>query len=321
MTKAVPIIDDRAAGLYPIRTVSQLTGVNAITLRAWESRYGIIEPLRKASGHRLYTQAHIDRIHRIVALLDKGMRISEVNDYLEAEAERRHNGDAGTVQDHWARLQGRMLSAIVRFDEEALEAVYNEALSSYPIRDVTRQLVTPLLVELGRRWSTGEGAVAEEHFFGFYLRNKLGARFHHRSRNSRGPRLLMSCLPGERHEVGLLLLALATNELGYRPVILGADMPLEELAVAAKRTDSAGIILSGLLELPADLLRRELPALVAAAEVPVFMGGRASVRSLDAVRRCGIEPLGTDVDTGLRKLQQQVPLDTRPGVRAHEQGA
>lgn len=308
MAKAVPIIDDTSVGLFPIRTVAQLTGVNAITLRAWENRYGIIKPLRKASGHRLYTQDHIDRVHRIVALLDKGMRISEVSAYLEQEADRIDTGADDGAADHWRRLLDRMLSAITRFDEEALEGVYNEALSNYPIKEVTRRLVTPLLVEIGRRWSTGEGTVAEEHFFGFYLRNKLGARFHHRSRNARGPRLLMACLPGERHEIGLLLLALATNEAGYRPVILGADMPLEDLAQAAERTGSAGIVLSGLLELPTDLLKKELPALVEASGVPVFMGGRASVRSLDAVRRCGIEPLGADVDTGLAKLEQRIPL-------------
>lgn len=309
MARAIPIIDDTAAGLYPIRTVAQLTGVNAITLRAWENRHGIIKPLRKASGHRLYTQDHIDRIHRIVALLDKGMRISEVRDYLESEEERAIAPQDDSIDGHWQRLLERMLAAVTRFDEEALEGVYNEALSSYPIKDVTRNLITPLLVEIGRRWSVGEGSVAEEHFFGFYLRNKLGARFHHRSRNAQGPRLLMACLPGERHEIGLLLLALATNEVGYRPVILGADMPLEELAVAAERTGASAVVLSGLLELPAELLKRELPALVDAAEVPVFMGGRASVRSLDAVRRCGIEPLGADVDTGLAKLQKQIPLE------------
>ncbi|MEE4173783.1 MAG: MerR family transcriptional regulator [Xanthomonadales bacterium] len=309
MVKAVPIIDDTSVGLFPIRTVAQLTGVNAITLRAWENRYGIIKPLRKASGHRLYTQDHIDRVHRIVALLDTGMRISDVSAYLEQEAGRIETGGKDGSVDHWRRLLDRMLAAIMRFDEESLESVYNEALSSYPIKEVTRRLVTPLLVEIGRRWSTGEGTVAEEHFFGFYLRNKLGARFHHRSRNARGPRLLMACLPGERHEIGLLLLALATNEAGYRPVILGADMPLEDLAQAAERTGSAAIVLSGLLELPPHLLKKELPALVDAAEMPVFMGGRASVRSLDAVRRCGIEPLGADVDTGLAKLEQRVPLE------------
>ena len=70
--------DDQAPGLFPIRTVSELTGVNSITLRAWESRYGLIEPVRKASGHRLYTQEHIDLINRVVGLLDRGMRIGQV---------------------------------------------------------------------------------------------------------------------------------------------------------------------------------------------------------------------------------------------------
>lgn len=309
MASVVPILDDSSAGLYPIRTVSRLTGVNAITLRAWENRHGIVKPLRKASGHRLYTQDHIDRIYRVLELLDDGMRISEVRDYLEAETrERRPEAPAGTGEP-WAGLMARMLAAIIRFDEEALEGVYNEALANHSIKAVTRQLVTPLLVEIGRRWSTGEGSVAEEHFFGFYLRNKLGARFHHRSRNTRGPRLLMACLPGERHEIGLLLLALATNEAGYRPVILGADMPLDELAGAAERTKCQAIVLSGLLEVSTDLLKRELPALAKASSVPVFMGGRASVRSLDAVRRSGVEPLGADVDTGLKRLQQHIPLD------------
>ena len=89
---------------------------------------------------------------------------------------------------------------------KSLESVYNEALSHYPIKVVTERLIGPLLHELGERWVKDMGSIAEEHFFGFYLRNKLGARFHHRQRNAGGPRLLMACLPGERHEVGLLLL-------------------------------------------------------------------------------------------------------------------
>jgi len=67
---------------YPIRTVSSLTGVNAITLRAWERRYGLIKPVRTPSGHRLYTRTDIDMIHRIVALLDKGIAIGQVRTAL-----------------------------------------------------------------------------------------------------------------------------------------------------------------------------------------------------------------------------------------------
>ena len=51
----------------PIRAVASLTGVNAVTLRAWERRYGLIRPLRTPSGHRMYTHQHIDQIHRVLA--------------------------------------------------------------------------------------------------------------------------------------------------------------------------------------------------------------------------------------------------------------
>lgn len=310
MNNPMPIIDEGSSGLYPIRTVSQLTGVNAITLRAWENRYGLIEPIRKESGHRLYAQEHIDLINRVVGLLDRGMRIGQVKPLLDAEqSSRGREQGSQPVSDSWRRYLDGMMAAVIRFDEESLESVYNEALSQYPIKLVTERLVAPLLHELGDRWSRGMGSIAEEHFFGFYLRNKLGARFHHRVRNAKGPRLLMACLPGERHEVGLLLLALACNDAGYRPIILGSDMPIEELAAAGTKTCSDAIMLSGLLELPAVILRKQLPELVNRSELPVLLGGRASVVCFDALKRIGIEPLGADMESGLRRLLQLVPLD------------
>ena len=121
------------------------------------------------------------------------------------------------------------IGAIIRFDEPGVEDTYNEAMSLYPIAEVTSKLVVPLLRELGRRWETAEGSVAEEHFFSVYLRNKLGARFHHRpTLPAAAPRLLAACVPGEHHEIGLLLFALAAHEAGLRVVLLGADVPLGE---------------------------------------------------------------------------------------------
>ena len=80
-TRTAPRPTDESE-LFPIRTVASLTGVNAITLRAWERRYGLIKPVRTDSGHRLYTQVDIDTIHQVVALLDKGVAISQVRNAL-----------------------------------------------------------------------------------------------------------------------------------------------------------------------------------------------------------------------------------------------
>ncbi len=68
---------DSQMAYYPIRIVSSETGVNAITLRAWERRYGLITPKRTAKGHRLYTEQDIRLIRQVVALLNRGIPISQ----------------------------------------------------------------------------------------------------------------------------------------------------------------------------------------------------------------------------------------------------
>ncbi|MCZ3174240.1 MerR family transcriptional regulator, partial [Acinetobacter baumannii] len=59
--------------LFPIREVSRLTGVNPVTLRAWERRYGLIQPTRTESGHRLYSMTEIERVRSIVDWIDRGV--------------------------------------------------------------------------------------------------------------------------------------------------------------------------------------------------------------------------------------------------------
>lgn len=285
--------------LYPIRTVATLTGVNPITLRAWERRYGLINPVRTESGHRLYTRDDIDLIHRIVALLDKGVAISQVRHALVTPAPSLADGE---VADPWSTYRTRMIMAISQFDEERLEDLYNEILAIYPADLMTRKVLLPLLVELGTRWETTEGSVAEEHFFGVYLRNKLGARFHHRHRHASGPRLLAACLPGEHHEVGLLLFALAANEAGFRLVLLGSDMPLEELPHAARCAQCDAIVLSGSLEPKPELLTETLPHVVATVSLPVFVGGQTSIRHRDTIHAAGAHALGNDTAAGLKRI-------------------
>jgi len=295
------------AELYPIRTVATLTGVNPITLRAWERRYGLVKPTRTASGHRLYTRADIDTVHRILSLMENGIAIGRVRDALPESEAPAAAPDGGP----WAGLRARITAAIAQFDEERLEEIYSELLALHPIERVTREVLLPLLAELGERWRTHTGGIAEEHFFAMYLRNKLGARIHHRSRAATGPRLLAACLPGEQHEIGLLLFALAAHERGYRLVLLGADMPLAELGYAARRAQAEAIVLSGSIEPGAGLLAHELPGLVRSAGVPVFVGGRTSVRARDEIVAAGAEPLGADIASGLRRLGEALSPSAR----------
>ncbi|MEJ1993361.1 MAG: MerR family transcriptional regulator [Maritimibacter sp.] len=104
-------------GLYPIGTVSEITGINAVTLRAWERRYGLIQPERTPKGHRLYSQTDVDKIHHIVEQLGKGIAISRV-----AEALHTHAAVENSEADVWERYRTRMIDAVSQFDESVLDA-------------------------------------------------------------------------------------------------------------------------------------------------------------------------------------------------------
>jgi DNA-binding transcriptional MerR regulator/methylmalonyl-CoA mutase cobalamin-binding subunit len=314
MTSTEPLPEQQE--YFPMRTVSAITGVNPVTLRAWERRYGLIMPTRTPKGHRIYSQNDIDLINRVVRLLDKGISIGQVSHSL---------GKSSTVpaasrqqeESPWLASQQRVIDAVIRFDEIHLDTLYNQALALYPIDIVTERLLIPVLVTLGKRWESKQGSISEEHFFGAFMRNKLGARFHHRHKRTSGKKLLVCCLPEEQHEIGAMLFSLAAHDHGYRIVYLGPNMPLEELAVTARHAGCDGIVLSGSITPPAVLLARELPALVREADCPVFMGGTSSVRCSTAIEQAGAMPLGTDIRTSMRLVEQGLKGKQQSSQQAH----
>mgnify|MGYP001191474685 CR=1 FL=1 len=295
-------MDATAAANLPIRTISSLTGVNAVTLRAWERRYGLVRPARTPKGHRLYSQQHVERIRRVLALMERGVPIGRVRDLIDAEAA----PEPSAAGSHWQDSLQRMSTAIANFDEAELDHIYDESLGIYPVEQVTRGLLLPLLVHLGERWRDLAGGIAEEHFFSMYLRSKLGARLQHRMRYAAGPRVLASCVPGEQHEIGLLLFALQAHAAGLRTVLLGADTPLDEVVIARKRSAARAVVLSSSLQ-PADgFLTGELPRLVREAGCPVFIGGDAAQSRRREIAAAGAIPLCVPIEEGVRLLKAKL---------------
>jgi DNA-binding transcriptional MerR regulator/methylmalonyl-CoA mutase cobalamin-binding subunit len=298
---------NNAYGLYPIGKVSEMTGVNAITLRAWERRYDLIRPTRTQKGHRLYTTEDVERIDGILQLMEKGIPISRVSDVLDSNIMINPPADK-EPSNSWDSYRASLMDAIIHFDDTKLETIYNEVLSLYPHHLMTRRLLMPLLKELGERWKLTQFGVAEEHFFSVYLRNKLGARLHHRNMENNGPKLILACLPGEHHEIGLLLFALAASDRGFKPLLFGADMPITELVAVTKQTDIDAIIVSSSIDPDPreETLNDLLPNLVEASNCPVFAGGNISTHLEKRLHSMGIKTLGDDIVKGIKLLQEHL---------------
>jgi methylmalonyl-CoA mutase cobalamin-binding subunit len=251
----------------------------------------------------VYSDGDIERIRKVLALTREGMAIGQVKEALEAEPlVVKPAPDKGP----WPGYRRRLAAAIAAFDEGALEAIYDEALALHSVNTVDRMLLVPMLEELGMRWSKVTGGVAEEHFFSAYLRNKIGARFHHRRAQEVGPKLLLACVPGELHEIGLLLFALAAHDAGFRVVLLGANVPFRETAAAAHRTQCDGVVISSTLDRAVGDFHAELSVLVSTTKRPVFVGGHIAAIRGKEIETAGAVPLATSIESALRRVASDI---------------
>ncbi|MBP8008358.1 MAG: MerR family transcriptional regulator, partial [Thiopseudomonas sp.] len=125
-------IDQNA--LYPIREVARLTGVNPITLRAWERRYNLIEPVRTESGHRLYTQEHIDFLHETLRLMEEGIPISRIQAVIsEASPRQTHTSAVTPSSDKSHALLEKIVQAAGQLQVQALERLLDRAFADYSL--------------------------------------------------------------------------------------------------------------------------------------------------------------------------------------------
>lgn len=291
--------------LFPISTVTEATGVPTVTLRAWERRYDFLRPQRTAKGHRLYSMEQIEMIRRVTALIDSGMPVSRVGDLIRTET-RPSSGAEVQAADSWQAVQDEMMEAVCAFDEARLDEIYENLLARFSDARITEAVVIPLLRRLGANWAGNITGVAEEHFFSLYLRNKLGARWHHGRRPLAGRRLVVACMPGERHEYGLLFFALVARARGFDPILLGADMPLVEIAKVVSKTRAAGIVISSTITPGWQLIERDVKALVSQVDVPVFLGGAGVMGMNAAIAGVGAILVGAELVTGVENIYRHI---------------
>ncbi len=282
---------------YPIRTIATMTGVKPVTLRAWETRYGLLKPIRTESGHRLYTDKDIETIQRAVALRAKGIPIRQVPELLTKEANQ-PNGDRS-----WQQARDGMLAAIHQFEEPELDRIYQKMMGLYPVSAVIENLIEPVLDKLGDSWENTPGGIAEEHFFSVYISHKLEARFQQQFGRATGPMLVSACLPQEIHDLGMSLFCLAAHESNYRIINLGANTPLEQVQIVVQRKRPAAVVLAGLVN-PDENTLNELRTLVRSTTVPVCVGGQAAVSARNAIQSTGAIPLGNQAASALTEITQ-----------------
>lgn len=260
-----------ALGYLPIRDVARVTGVNPVTLRAWERRYGLVVPFRTPKGHRLYAPEQVQRIQQVLTWLNRGVAVGQVRELLEQSTPPETLGNGV-----WDELRQAMLSSVARQAERSLDEAFNRAQSLYPPQILCSQLLLPLLAELDRRWrDLPFGAQLEQVFFHSWLRSKLGARLYHDNRQQGGAPLLLVSQSGLYLEPGLWLCAWLVNSAGCPVQVLDWAVPASELVQAVDNIAPRALLLYSSQALAAQL-RHQLPRLLDACAIPLLLAGPAA---------------------------------------------
>ena len=219
-----------------IGELARRTGIATELLRAWERRYGLLTPDRTESGYRLYSDDDVHRVRRMRELLATGLSAAEAARQAVSEP-------PAPAELAPAAASMELRYALERLDDADAHAAFDRLLADYSANAVLSGVVLPLLRELGTGWERGEISVAQEHFASNLLRGRLLGLARGWDRGA-GPRAVLACPPGERHDLGLVIFGLALRELGWRITFLGADTPPDTLDETVRRLQPQALVLA-----------------------------------------------------------------------------
>jgi DNA-binding transcriptional MerR regulator len=218
-----------------IGELSRRSGVSPELLRAWERRYGLLQPTRSPGGLRLYSLDDLERVRLMSSHIASGVAAREAAALASRAALGGVPGEAapGAAAFDPVAARAALGRAVEAFDEPGAQAIIDELLATATVDALLSEVVVPFLRDVGERWERGELSVAQEHFASNVLRGRLLGLARGWGAGA-GRRALLACPPDERHDLGLIAFGLALRARGWRIDFLGGDTPVESVLRAAQ---------------------------------------------------------------------------------------
>jgi DNA-binding transcriptional MerR regulator len=281
------VSDQAEPGVLRIGELSRRVGVSEHVLRAWESRYGLLSPVRSPGGFRLYSEGDEQRVRRMQFHLERGLAAAEAAraaitegqapSALPIGARRSAEAEQSDLETLAADLRG----ALDALDEPAAQAVLDRLMSDFTLATALRDVVMPYLRELGERWADGELTIVQEHFASNVLRGRL-AGFARGWGDGDGPRAVLACPPDEFHDLPLLIFGIILNRRGWRVDFFGVNTPVVELVDGARRSPPDLVVVAATVPERFTAIRADLADLAGVAPL-ALAGAGASPEAADAV--------------------------------------
>ena len=290
---------------HPMRLVIRRTGLSADVLRAWEKRYRAVTPGRSDGGQRLYSDEDLDRLTLLHQVTSAGRNISQVArlsaDQLRALlAEETGSPENGPGEGGGPELLHRLLEATTRLDGQELERLLRRGTLHQGAAVAIERVIVPFLHEIGLRWHRNELNPAHEHLASAVVQRTLHWVLEGTNPPADAPGIVVASLQGERHELGLQIVAAVASGEEWRVIFLGTDLPIATIASATAQSGARVLAISLVSTDATKSVVANLRTLREALgpTVTILVGGSASHHY-----RADLAPLGVHVLGDLTQLR------------------
>lgn len=275
-----------------IGELSRRTGVTPELLRAWEQRYGLIRPTRSSGGFRLYSATDEARVRRTTQLIAEGLSAAEAARLAATTDPTPPKTELPLVTD----LATQLRVSLDGFDAAAGQAALDRLFAAVSVEFALTEVLIPYLHDLGERWAAGTVTVAQEHFASNLVRGRLLGLAQDWGAGS-ASRAVVACLPGEAHDLGLVMLGLLMARRGWQLTFLGADTPLDSVEAAVRTLHPSLVILTTYDVAVFDRHAAAIAHLAASVRVAV-----AAPVETEVIVGTGAEPMSGDIPTAAAAL-------------------
>ena len=280
---------------YPIKVVSQMTGLSAFVIRAWEKRYSVVSPSRTETNRRLYSESDIEKLRLLNEAVQGGHNIGGVANLSIDELRNllSHNSISSTRVDQsltdiladTSSIINSCIEAIKAYDNKALEILLLKASSKMSQPLLIENLIIPLMYKVGDMWLDGAIRVANEHLASAVIRSFLTNLIDQHIPAENAPIIISATPRGQDHELGALIVAVVAAAVGWKVIYLGSNLPVEEIIAVSENLEAKVVALSIVYPNDDPQLKKDLINLnkMLPSNVSLIVGGRAAKGYLDVL--------------------------------------
>jgi DNA-binding transcriptional MerR regulator/methylmalonyl-CoA mutase cobalamin-binding subunit len=290
-----------AAYKYPIKVVSQMTGLSVHVIRAWEKRYNVVEPDRSDTNRRMYSEEDIEKLKLLNDAIHLGHNIGgianlsakELKSLLKKENQESSEPSSIIVKSepdkNIQEILTECISSIKNYDAKQLESILLNTSTKFTQPVLIEELIVPLVYKIGEMWHDGEIRVANEHLASSVVRSFLFNLLEAYSINDSAPVMVSATPRGQEHELGALIAGVVAASSGWKVIYLGASLPAEEISSVVSYLNARVVALSIIYPNDDPHLKQELKKIhqLLPAGVSMIAGGRAANGYYDVLDEIG----------------------------------